>query len=116
METITAGTATTNGYNGADRKLKYNGALPDYYIEYTEAIQKGWKPKKSLSNYIPGKMIGGRIYDNEDQHLPNADGRIWREADINYKTGRRNKQRVVWSNDGLIFVTYDHYETFYEIK
>ena len=44
-----------------------------------------------------------------------AKGRTWYGEDINYKTGKRNDQRVVWSNDGLIFVTYDHYETFYEI-
>lgn len=37
------------------------------------------------------------------------------EADINYVTGRRNGQRVLWSNDGLVFVTYNHYETFIEI-
>ena len=42
-------------------------------------------------------------------------GRIWYEADINYKKGRRNSQRILWSNDGLIFVTYDHYRTFFEV-
>ena len=34
---------------------------------------------------------------------------------INCKSGKRNTERVVYSNDGLIFVTYDHYHTFYEI-
>ena len=43
------------------------------------------------------------------------EGRIWYEADINYKRGYRNTQRLLFSNDGLIFVTYDHYETFAEI-
>ena len=47
--------------------------------------------------------------------MPHKDGRVWYEADINYKTGKRNTQRIVWSNDGLIFVPYDHYDTFYEI-
>ncbi len=42
-------------------------------------------------------------------------GRTWYEADINYSNGKRNKQRILYSNDGLIFVTYDHYETFIEI-
>ena len=60
-------------------------------------------------------MITRGQYYNDDGHLPSASGRIWYEADINYKTGRRNDQRIIWSNDGLIFVTYDHYETFYEI-
>ena len=65
-------------------------------------------------NPVMGAITAG-VYKNLDGHLPQAPGRIWYEADINYKTGRRNNQRVVWSNDGLIFVTYDHYETFYEI-
>ena len=60
-------------------------------------------------------MIGGNVYYNSNVHLPDAPGRIWYEADINYYEGRRNRHRVLWSNDGLIFVTYDHYETFYEI-
>ena len=39
----------------------------------------------------------------------------WKEADINYERGFRNQQRIVYSNDGLAFVTYDHYRTFVEI-
>ena len=39
----------------------------------------------------------------------------YNEADINYNGGFRNRQRILYSNDGLIFVSYDHYQTFYEI-
>ena len=60
-------------------------------------------------------MIFGGQYDNDNGHLPQREDRVWYEADINYKEGKRNTQRIVWSNDGLIFVTYDHYQTFYEI-
>ena len=60
-------------------------------------------------------MLGGDIYDNDNGHLPDAPGRIWYEADINYFGGKRTKERIVYSNDGLIFVTYDHYYTFIEI-
>ena len=60
-------------------------------------------------------MITKGIYKNRDKRLPNELGRIWYEADINYYEGKRNGHRLLWSNDGLIFVTYDHYETFYEI-
>ena len=60
-------------------------------------------------------MIYNGIYNNLNGHLPASENRVWYEADINYKTGKRNSQRIVWSNDGLIFVTYDHYDTFYEI-
>lgn len=115
MEAITAGTATFKGVHGADYTLKHTGELPEYYIDKADALLQGWKPGKWPSNFIPGKMISGGIYYNDDGHLPGAPGRIWYEADINYKTGKRNTQRIVWSNDGLIFVTYDHYETFYEI-
>lgn len=116
MEAITAGTATINGINGADWEIKKNGELPEYYISKSEAIQKGWKPGKWPSSFAPGKMITSGIYKNRNGHLPHKSGRIWYEADINYKSGRRNSQRIVWSNDGLVFVTYDHYETFYGIK
>ncbi|WP_074017358.1 ribonuclease domain-containing protein [Anaeromassilibacillus senegalensis] len=60
-------------------------------------------------------MFTKGIYKNEDEHLPQVLGRIWFEADINYYSGRRNKHRLLWSNDGLLFVTYDHYQTFLEI-
>ena len=60
-------------------------------------------------------MITGGIYKNINRHLPQIEGRVWYEADINYVDGIRNSGRVVWSDDGLIFVTYDHYKTFYEI-
>lgn len=48
--------------------------------------------------------------------LPIALGRIWYEADINYKSGFRGSERILFSNDGLILVTYDHYRTFIEIE
>ena len=54
-------------------------------------------------------------YQNRNGHLPSRTGSQWYEADINYIRGKRNSHRVVWSNDGLIFVTYDHYQTFVEI-
>lgn len=64
---------------------------------------------------LPGKMLGGDIYKNREGKLPSAPGRVWYEADMNYKSGYRNRDRILYSNDGLIFVTYDHYQTFYEI-
>ncbi len=115
MKAIAAGTATINGMNGADWCLKHEDKLPNYYATKEEAEAAGWKPGKWPSNFIPNKMITRGRYYNDDGHLPSSTGRIWYEADINYKSGRRNTQRILWSNDGLIFVTYDHYETFYEI-
>ncbi|MCH5683635.1 hypothetical protein LWM68_04755 [Niabella sp. W65] len=44
--------------------------------------------------------------------MPAAEKRKWFEADLNYKCGRRNADRLLYSSDGLIYVTYDHYKTF----
>ena len=115
MDSIKAGNATKDGRNGADYRLKNFQKLPEYYITLSEAIKHGWQNGKSPAKYFPNKMIAGGIYKNQNHHLPDAPNRIWYEADINYYEGKRNRHRILWSNDGLIFVTYDHYQTFYEI-
>ena len=116
MRTKTAGTATELGMDGADAYIVRFGRLPDYYVNKQAAQQAGWQTtSKKLSSVLPGKMIGGDVYVNDDFKLPTSSGRIWYEADINYVSGKRNRQRIVYSNDGLIFATYDHYQTFYEI-
>ena len=115
MTTIKAGTATINGADRADWWIMNMGKLPSYYVSCGSALSKGWRYGKWPSNFIPDKMITNGKYENKNGHLPNKPGRNWYEADINYQTGKRNNQRIVWSDDGLIFVTYDHYETFYEI-
>lgn len=115
MSALLAGTATDNGINGADWYLKYLNKLPDYYISRTLAETLGWEPKKANLHLIfPEKMLFD-TFENRENKLPQKQGRIWYEADINYTTGKRNSQRVVYSNDGLIFITYDHYRTFIEI-
>ncbi len=60
-------------------------------------------------------MLTRGEYYNDDGHLPISEGRKWFEADINYNGGFRNEQRIVYSNDGLCFVTYDHYHSFIEV-
>jgi len=65
--------------------------------------------------YVANEKIGGDIYANRNNHLPISPGRVWYEADINYTGGFRGTSRLVYSNDGLIFATYDHYKTFVEI-
>lgn len=115
MESVIAGYGTKDGIKGADWWLKHYGKLPDYYISWDDLYSLGYKRGKSPRKFAPEMMIDGGIYDNENGHLPEAPGRIWHEADINYYEGHRNDHRIVWSNDGLIFVTYDHYHTFYEI-
>jgi len=111
-----AGKATNDGVNGADFWLAHYGRLPDYYITYSDAKAKGWDRKLgNLAKACPGSMVTRGRYFNDNKKLPDAPGRIWYEADINYRGGYRGTERIPYSNDGIIFVTYDHYETFYEI-
>lgn len=116
MDAKRAGTATQNGLRGADWWLKNFGKLPDYYITAEDAALAGWVPSlANLASVAPGKMLANGIYKNKDQHLPSSPGRLWYEADINYTSGYRGNARILFSNDGLLFVTYDHYKTFVEI-
>ena len=115
MRTKQVGTAKDRGFDGADAWLMYRNKLPDCYVTKEEAALAGWIPKKhNLSEVLPGKMIGGNIYENRLETLPVKHGRIWREADFDFAGGYRNKKRILYSNDGLIFVSYDHAKTFYE--
>ncbi len=115
MEAVIAGEGTKDGQNGADYWMKYIADLPDYYITRDELLSLGWEKGKSPAKFAPGKMVTMGIYRNDDNRLPQISGRVWYEADINYYSGRRNGHRLLWSNDGLLFVTYNHYETFLEI-
>lgn len=116
LPAILAGTATARETGGADWWLKHYGRLPDYYITREYAKRKGWNPfKGNLAEIAPGKMIMGGVYKNADRILPDTPGRIWYEADLNYSGGYRNRERILFSNDGLIFITTDHYHNFTEI-
>lgn len=117
LDMQSAGTATKLGTNGADYFLKYFGVLPDYYITKEEAKKLGWKSLLgNLDKVAPGKMIGGNIYNNKPPYLPEKEGRIWYECDIDYNGGYRNNNRLIFSNDGLIFKTDSHYDKFIAIE
>lgn len=116
LRTLLAGTATGLGQNGADWWLKNRRELPPYYISEQEAKKRGWDSESgNFHTVCPGKMLTRGEYYNKNGHLPSAPGRIWYEADIDYHSGFRGLIRIVYSNDGLIFITYDHYRTFIEI-
>ena len=116
VSAIVAGTATSDGTNGVDSFVATYGKLPNNYLGKKNAQKMGWEPQLgNLSEVLPGILIGGDRYKNRDGRLPEAPGRVWFEADFDYTGGYRNDCRVLYSNDGLIFVTYDHYLTFYEI-
>lgn len=86
--------------------------LPHNYITKGEAKKLGWKSKGTLDKVAPGKSIGGDRYGNYEGLLPKKDKRTWRECDIDYVKGNRNAKRIVFSNDGLIYYTEDHYKSF----
>lgn len=95
--------------------VKKNGRLPDYYITKREAREKGWEASMgNLCDVLPGRAIGGDVFSNREGSLPVKPGRKWFEADLNYNCGRRNADRLLFSNDRLVFVTHDHYKTFEE--
>lgn len=96
--------------------IREHGQLPNNFITKNEAKKLGWVAAEgNLHEVAPGMSIGGDRFGNREGLLPNKDGRIWYEADINYEGGRRNADRIVYSNDGLIYMTTDHYKTFTEI-
>lgn len=95
------------------------GKLPSNYITKNEAEELGWKKKDGEAGQLhvvaPGMSIGGSKYGNYEGLLPEAQGRKYYECDINYVKGNRGAERIVYSNDGLIFYTGDHYETFEQL-
>ena len=94
-----------------------HGELPDNFITKDEAKAMGWDESrgKYVSDVAPGKSIGGDHFGNYEGLLPDEDGRTWKEADANYTEGARGLDRIVFSNDGMVFYTSDHYETFIEL-
>lgn len=88
------------------------GELPANYITKKEAQGLGWGGG-SLKKYAPGKCIGGSEFGNYEGLLPKASGRIYYECDIDtLGASSRGAKRIIYSNDGLIYYTDDHYETF----
>jgi len=87
------------------------GYLPSNFITKDEARELGWEGG-SLEPYAPGKCIGGDYFGNYEGLLPDEDGREYTECDINTLGKKRGAERIVFSNDGLIYYTPDHYESF----
>lgn len=88
------------------------GHLPPNFITKKEAQSLGW-PGGDLRPYAPGKCIGGDYFGNYERLLPTKKGRSYYECDIDTLNRRsRGSKRIVWSNDGLIYYTDDHFESF----
>lgn len=88
------------------------GHLPDNYVTKKEASEAGWSGG-SVEKYLPGKAIGGDVFSNREKLLPIKEGRIYYECDIDTAgQSSRGAKRIVFSNDGLIYYTDDHYQSF----
>jgi guanyl-specific ribonuclease Sa len=94
------------------RYISLYGKLPSNFITKKEAQKLGW-PGGSLEKYAPGKCIGGDRFGNYEGLLPNKKGRKYFECDIDtLGKSKRGAKRIIYSNDGLIYYTGDHYESF----
>lgn len=92
------------------------GHLPDNYITKREAENLGWNSKEgNLWQAAPGMSIGGSRFGNYEGALPDKEGRQYYECDIDYDGGYRGAKRIIYSDDGLIFYTEDHYKTFEQL-
>lgn len=90
--------------------------LPNNYVTKKLAEQEGWKADgNNLDAVLPGMCIGGGNFGNYEGKLPQDKNRKYYECDIDYEGGIRNSKRLVYSNDGLIFYTDDHYNTFEQL-
>lgn len=88
------------------------GHLPSNYITKKEAKAMGWEGG-SLERFAPGKCIGGSYFGNYEGLLPEKKGRSYYECDIDtLGKSKRGAKRIIYSTDGLIYYTADHYETF----
>ncbi|EFV39181.1 putative ribonuclease [Hafnia paralvei ATCC 29927] len=97
--------------------LREHQRLPDFYITKKQARAEGWDASAgNLCSAVPGRAIGGDRFSNREKRLPQKAKRVWREADINYHCGRRQADRLIYSNDGLIYITRDHYRTFTKME
>jgi hypothetical protein len=106
---------TTEKANSLVESLRKTGKLPNNFVSKDIALKKGWRPGKALENYVSGGQIGGDIYKNSTKILPTSPGRVWREADVglvsNTSRAKQPGTRLLYSNDGLLYITTDHYKT-----
>ena len=120
---VSSDTETTPGsvvygqpYTSKDEVAAYLhefGELPPNYITKAEAQSLGWdNTLGNLWEVTDHKSIGGDYFGNYENLLPRKKGRTYHECDINFKGRSRGPERIVYSNDGLIYYSSDHYNTF----
>ena len=88
------------------------GKLPSNFITKKEAEKLGWDGG-SLEPYAPGKCIGGNYFGNYEGLLPDGN---YKECDIDtLGKKKRGAKRIIYSDDGRIYYTDDHYESFTQL-
>ncbi|GHD59050.1 ribonuclease domain-containing protein [Jeongeupia chitinilytica] len=92
--------------------LARDGRLPERYVTKRQAQAAGWQPGRDLWQVLPAHSIGGDRFGNREQRLPRGQ---YREADLDYRGGKRGAKRLVYEPQGRRFVTVDHYQTFTEL-
>ena len=86
------------------------GKLPQNFITKKQARELGWGGG-SLEPYAPGMCIGGDRFGNYEGLLP--EGHSYTECDVNtLGASSRGAERIIFSSDGLIYYTGDHYASF----
>ncbi len=110
-----AGLRDVRGFVEAVDSIDRHGRLPERFLTKDAAERVGWRPGSDLWKVAPGKSIGGDRFGNRERLLPAAPGRRFFEADLDYAGGSRGARRLVWSSDGLRWVTLDHYRSFREV-
>lgn len=115
---VTEGTAISESgaYSSKEEVAEYlhqYGHLPSNYLTKKEAQELGWVSSEgNLWDVAPGMSIGGDRFGNREGLLPQAQGRKYYECDIDFDGTYRNAKRIVFSNDGLVYYTEDHYQSF----
>jgi len=99
------------GFVETVESLRKNKRLPSRYATKDEAKAHGWRGG-GLCAVWPGHTIGGDEFHNFGRALPAGPGRVYREADLDSTCRSRGAKRLIYSNDGLIFITTDHYNSF----
>lgn len=114
-----AGIREDGSYTSRDEVALYlhsYGKLPKNFISKKEAEEQGFRfGEGDFGEAFPGMSVGGSRFGNYEGQLPEKAGRRYYECDIDYQGGRRNAKRLVYSNDGLIFYTDDHYKSFTQL-
>lgn len=106
------GVVDVEGFLETVESLRRSKRLPARYLTKEDARRLGWEPGTDLCTVARGRAIGGNRFGNRERRLPEKRDRKWYEADIDFYCGSRGPKRLVWSNDGLLYLTVDHYQSF----